>query len=217
MRLQAIIFDMDGVLSDTEKMHGVAQEQMLQAYGIHLPAAECSRRFAGIPEKDIWPVVFLEANVPCPSVEELMDKKVKTMLELLKENIPAVEGSRALIDRVIALELRTAVASSSAPMLIETILHGLGIDTKMTCVISGHQVKHGKPAPDIFLLAAKKLAVDPTLCLVIEDANAGVKAAKVAGMACIGYKPKGSEQDLSMADVIVSSMDEVTEELLQKL
>lgn len=217
MRLQGVIFDMDGVLADTERLHGVAQESMLREWKVDLPARECSRRFAGMPEKDIWPIVFAEAKLPCPPIEDLMRKKVETMLELLREHIPPIPGARDVVSRVRALNLKTAVASSSDPALIERILMGLELHVDIESITAGREVKHGKPAPDIFLLAAKKLDTPPEHCLVIEDAHAGVRAAKAAGMTCIGYKAKESRQDLSEADIIVSSMDEITKELLESL
>lgn len=217
MRIHAIIFDMDGVLSDTERLHGEVQEEMLKAYGIALPASECSRRFAGIPEPQIWPVVFEEAGIPCPPIDTLMEEKVRLMLEHLEKHVPAVPGSKELVTLAKSLGLRTAVASSAPHVLVETTLQGLGILRSMEAVVVTADVPRGKPAPDIFLKAAELLQVSADACLVIEDAHAGVKAAKAAGMTCIGLKAPPSEQNLSQADQIVSSLDDITEELLASL
>ncbi|MEQ1849750.1 MAG: HAD family phosphatase [Candidatus Peribacteraceae bacterium] len=217
MRIQAIIFDMDGVLSDTELLHGEVQEKMLLQYGISLPAKECSRRFAGVPEPQIWPVVFAEAGIPCPDIGLLMDEKIRRMMERLSSHVPAVHGSVELIGRMHALGLPCAVASSAPRTLVETTLTGLGVLSMMSAIVVTADVEHGKPAPDIFLHAAKLLGIAPKHCLVIEDARAGVEAAKAAGMTCIGLKSPGSEQDLSMADTVITSLNEITEEMLRTI
>jgi HAD superfamily hydrolase (TIGR01509 family) len=103
-----------------------------------------------------------------------------------------------------------ALASSSTQRVIDTVLEKLALVGVFDPVVSGEEVEHGKPAPDIFLRTAGLLEIPPETCLVIEDSANGVRAAKAAGMVCIGFRnPNSGAQDLSAADAIVASLDEI--------
>jgi HAD superfamily hydrolase (TIGR01509 family) len=125
-------------------------------------------------------------------------------------NLQPISHVERLIRELVEQRVPIAVASSSSPALIEMILTKSNLKSYFSVIVSGEEVSQGKPAPDIFLHAAKELGVSPSVCLVIEDSHHGVKAAKSAGMRCIGYQNLNSgKQDLSCADHIVTSYEEL--------
>lgn len=214
--MQALIFDMDGVISDTEVLHGEAESQILKRYGVVISGADLSHRFAGVPESVVWPILKQEYHLDI-DVQSIMEEKLKMIITLAHGNVRPIPGTLELIRSAQDRHLPLAVASSSDRRFIDVILSELQITSYFSAITSGHEVQHGKPAPDIFLLAAKKLGVDPAHCIVIEDAKSGSIAAALAGMKCIGYKPKNSRQDLSAATVVVDDLQTVTWEMLEQL
>jgi HAD superfamily hydrolase (TIGR01509 family) len=140
------------------------------------------------------------------------------LAELLGEEAPPVPGALDLLGRVADSGRLRAVASSSDGEIVDLVLRRLGIRERFQAVVNGTQVDHGKPEPDIFFEAASRLGVEPARCLVLEDSEAGTRAARAAGMACIGLKnPHSGDQDLSAAHHVVDSLDEVTEDLFARL
>lgn len=214
--MDALIFDMDGVISDTEVLHGEAESQILKRYGIEIAGADLSHRFAGVPEAVVWPILKREYHLDI-DVPSIMEEKLQMIMRLARGKVRPIPGTLALIHSAESHGVPLAVASSSDRRFIDVILSELHIASFFSTVTSGHEVAHGKPAPDIFLLAAKKLSVDPARCVVIEDAKSGSVAAKAAGMKCVGYKAYGSQQDLSAADLVVTDMTTVTWQTLESL
>jgi len=111
-----------------------------------------------------------------------------------------------------------AIASSNNRRIVDAVVKRFGLDKYMKFIISGEEVKKGKPDPEIFLTTATKIGANPKVCLVIEDAENGVKAAKAAGMKCIGFKNKDSgKQDLSEADLNISNFNEIDLNIIKGL
>lgn len=214
--MDALIFDMDGVISDTEVLHGEAESQILKRYGIEIAGADLSHRFAGVPEAVVWPILKQEYHLDF-DVPTVMEEKLQMIMRLAQGKVRPIPGTLALIHSAERHGVPLAVASSSDRRFIDVILSELQIASFFATVTSGHEVTHGKPAPDIFLLAAKKLGVAPARCVVIEDAKSGSIAAKAAGMKCVGYKAPGSRQDLTAATIVVDDLQTVTWELLEQL
>lgn len=212
--MKAIIFDMDGVISDTERLHGIAESTVMRKYGINMSPQAMTDRFAGIPETDVWQTLFREHKKEIPANDILRTEKFKILTKLAAGNVQEIPGSTTLIRTLKAGGIPLAIASSSLPAFITIVTKALAIDDLFDVVTSGVEVSHGKPAPDIFLLAAEKLKIEPRSCIVIEDAKSGTQAAKAAGMRCIGYLPKHSKQDLSKADVIVDDLRKISWEML---
>ncbi len=213
----AIIFDMDGVLSDTERFHAAAESDVLKRHGILCSGEELSKKFAGVPETAIWPKIFAESGKQMPLLEILIDEKFEVFKSMVSEGIAEMPGVRTLINQLKDHNIPIAVASSAEPQYIEFVLTSLALKPLFNAITAAAEVKHGKPSPDIFLLAAKKLGVDPAHCIVIEDARSGTLAAKAAGMKCIGLQYPGNQQDLSAATRIVESLEEVDVEMLKRI
>jgi HAD superfamily hydrolase (TIGR01509 family) len=214
--MQAVIFDMDGVLADTEVYHFEAIKLILKKIGITIQDEEI-HTFVGLAMNKMWERIKNKYNLKKP-LQELVDGDTIFRVDYFKNlgKIPPIEGVEALVTGVKKEGLKIAVASSSHPDLIKTILTASGLLQYFPVCLSGFQVKHGKPEPDIFLETAGKLNVKPENCVVIEDSYNGVTAAKRAGMKCIGYRnPSSGNQDLSAADVVINNFAEITPEFLK--
>lgn len=213
----AIIFDMDGVLADTERIHAAAECEILKRYGIEFNADDLSKQYAGMPESAIWPTVFGTSGKEMPQIESLMQEKFEVFKNMVQDGIPEMSGVHKLINLLKENHIPIGVASSAEPRYIELILTGLHLKPLFDAITSTVEVLHGKPAPDIFLKAAEKLGTKPENCIVIEDARSGTLAAKAAGMRCIGLQYPGNNQDLSAATKIVGSVNEIDLRLLKDL
>ena len=152
-----------------------------------------------------------------PSVKEIVELKKEMFVERIDE-IKLMDNFNQLVSSMYDEGFPMAVASSNNRKIVNIIIEKFGLEKYMKFVISGEEVDKGKPDPEIFLTAAKKMNVKPEDCLVIEDATSGVKAAKAAGMKCIGLKnPDHGNQDLSEADLIINNLNELNLNIMKKL
>ncbi|ORU01288.1 putative phosphatase/phosphohexomutase [Anaerovibrio sp. JC8] len=208
---QAFIFDMDGVIYDSEPIHARAKKQVLAECGISI-TDERLATFVGRSSKDFYGTMVQE-NPQCPvSWQELARRKHVLYKKMLMEDetITAIPGVRELLERIKAAGYIIGLGSSSTMEMIELVLGRFNLWDYFKAVVSGDDLPRSKPDPLIFLTVAEKLGVKPENCTVIEDAFAGVTAARAAGMHCIGYSnPNSGAQDLSGADKIVKSHDEI--------
>lgn len=208
-RFQAIIFDMDGVLVDSEPFY-MEQELISYArYGIALEKSALSR-FVGTTQGSMWSTIKDEFRLTEP-LEFLVAQHHRQLIQAMgSDPLASMPGAQTLLAALNAAGTACAVGSSSSGELVEVILRDTQLRPYFQHVVCGSDVKQGKPAPDIFLLTAERLGVNPDLCLVIEDSSHGVAAAKAAGMFCIGLlNPNSGEQNLSAADRCVHSHDEI--------
>ncbi len=146
-----------------------------------------------------------------------MHEKFEVFKDKVKNGIPPMPGAQDLIKLLKKNGIPIGVASSAEPQYIELVLTGLQLKPLFNAITASVEVLHGKPAPDIFLKAAKKLGMEPANCIVIEDARSGTLAAKAAGMKCIGLRYPQNNQDLSAATMIVKTLKEVDLKLLENL
>ena len=211
--IKAIIFDLDGVLSDTQHLHTKVEKKILAEHGISISEKELTRLYAGTKDGTGIRKEFEKRGLPF-DLQSLLREKYKRMLTE-KSTIAPVPGVIVLVD-TLHKTYPLAVASGSAIGFIKLVLRKLTIARKFTVLVSANEVAEGKPDPAIFLLAAKKLGVDPKECLVIEDAPNGVAAAKKAGMKCIAITTTHAEEDLKKADKIIHSFDEFTIAMLEQ-
>jgi HAD superfamily hydrolase (TIGR01509 family) len=199
--LQAVIFDMDGVLTDTEPAHFAATNAVLAELN-HPPLTwDQYAPYIGTAESAFWR--FLEEDIGLKDdVARFVERYGEEVLRLLQQNVDVLPGARAAVERVREARVKTALASSSRREWVEATLKGADFQGLFDVVISGEMVENGKPAPDIFLLAAATLGVPPESCLVLEDSPRGIEAAKAAGMLAVGVR-SSYEMDLSQADDII--------------
>lgn len=213
--LQAVIFDMDGVIIDSEPLHFEVDMLVMNNLGVMITQADLEP-YVGMTNPAMWEQLIQKYALK-HSFEELIHEQIDTKLRMLgeREEQP-IAGVRELLHRLQGNGTRIGLASSSPRIFIEAVLEKFGIASYFEAVVSGEEVPHGKPAPDVFLAAARELSVDPANCWVIEDSRNGIKAAKTAGMSCVGYvNPNSGNQDLTQADLIVDSLTDLTIESMK--
>ncbi|MCK5675114.1 MAG: HAD family phosphatase [Spirochaetales bacterium] len=215
---KCIIFDMDGVLIDSEPLHFDFESRLFKSLGITVSREE-HETFVGTTAKTLWTSLKQTHNIPF-TVQELILKEQLEFLEYLenKKPINIIPGVKKLIISLQSKGFRIALASSSPHRLINYVMDKTNINEYFQIKVSGDDIVNGKPDPDIFLKTAELINIKPTSCLVIEDSKNGVRAAKQAGMKCIGYSNPGSgNQDLTAADFILDSFYNLTIDLIQKI
>lgn len=206
---RAVLFDMDGVIIDSEPLHMKAFQVAMSNYGLELSDEYCYQ-FIGRTDRYMVEVLIKEWNLS-DSVEKVLQLKSNILENLEKvEGYPPVPYVKQLIKNLYENKIKLAIASSSPMSAIQYTAKTQGLTSYFAEYVSGTEIEHSKPAPDIFLKSAKMLDVDPVECLVIEDSEHGVAAAKAAGMTCVGFfNPNSGNQNLSKADIIVEGFEEI--------
>ena len=210
--LQAVIFDMDGVLIDSEPLHCQATNDILFPLLGHTLPLENFKRFCGSKVTYVWETLCAELPLKQPPLV-LAEKKTTRYLELLqtRTDLAPIPGVTKLLSELRSQGMRLAVASSSPLSVVEVSLKAIGITDLFDAIVSGDHIINGKPAPDIFLYAAGRLNTPPANCLVVEDAANGVRAAKAASIRCAAYiNPHSGNQDLSPADLRFHAYSEIS-------
>ncbi|MFY9176767.1 MAG: HAD family hydrolase [Caldicoprobacterales bacterium] len=201
------MFDMDGVIIDSEPLHFESDKMVMREFGVELTDEELNR-YVGVANPQMWIELKDKYSIDL-SVDELIEMQHMNKLKLLEDNqLETIRGIDELITDLQRKGIAVALASSSNMEFIQLVLKKLGITECFQVIVSGDDVEKGKPEPDIFLKAAELLKVRPQDCIVLEDSAHGVNAAKRAGMKCIGFiNPNSGNQDLSKADKIVSTLE----------
>ncbi|THB66456.1 MAG: HAD family phosphatase [Desulfovibrio sp.] len=208
----AVIFDMDGVIIDSEPLHKRVFLGMAQELGFSCTDQEYER-FTGRSPLVQWRHVVQEHNLS-PSPEDLARDQVDRYLNFVSQpgTIEPMPGLVALLQELQARSIGLALASSNDRKVVDTVPKALGVDHFFSAMVSGQDVTAPKPDPEIFLVAARKLGAATEQCMVVEDAANGVAAAKAANMYCLALdNPNSGSQDLSMADRIIPSLDAFTQ------
>jgi HAD superfamily hydrolase (TIGR01509 family) len=206
---KAFIFDMDGVIINSEPIHDMVDMEVAAEFKIHLDHYRL-QRYVGMRAKDVWKSIINEDQLPL-TVEQLLVIADKRKVDFIEASyIQPIKGITGLLQQLKESNYRIALASSSSIEMIEAILNKLGIDSYFEFKVSGDEVNIGKPAPDIYLETARRLNVLPNNCIVLEDSEHGIEAGNAAGMETIGFANPGSgNQDLSNANYIVNSIEDV--------
>ena len=209
-KLQAFIFDMDGVIIDSEPVHSRVKMDTFRHFGLDFDEARL-KDYMGGTSGLIFRDVVAESGRTDITPEMLTDYKHEHYLEVLKSGgIGPVAGTRELIRALHEAGVPLGLATSSHPPVMNTILDNFDIRKYFTSVISGGELPESKPNPAIYLISAERLGAEPERCCVLEDTANGILAAKRAGMYCIAFhNPNSGEQDLSLADRVVESIEEI--------
>jgi beta-phosphoglucomutase family hydrolase len=213
--LEAVLWDMDGVIADTADYHYNAWREVFKEQGVEFNKADFMRHFG--QRHDTITKFALGDKLSPEEVNKISEKKQTIYRRNVAKNIIPLPGAIALIKSLNQHGIKTAIASSAVPANIDVILRGLGIEKDFQAIVGGTEVAEGKPSPLIFQLAAQKLGVKPGNCVVIEDAIAGVTAAKRAGMKCVAVTNSHPGISLKNADLIVDSLEKVDIEVLKGL
>jgi beta-phosphoglucomutase family hydrolase len=208
--IQAVIFDMDGVLVDSEFLHIKAEKKTFSPYGIELSKEEINT-YMGMGVKMMLKSLIQKYSLPLTR-EALFRIHEKNLSEIFQEELKMMPGVMEIISYLKDRKIKLALASSSSLYLINLILQKMHLKSVFDVVLSGEEVANGKPFPDIFIKTAELLNVQPDRCVVIEDSKNGVTAAKNAGMLCIGFKsPNSKDQNISRSDYIVDDLIKIKE------
>jgi sugar-phosphatase len=215
--MRGCVFDMDGVLIDTEPVWRRIEQEIFGRVGIELTEEQLLETWGmRINEVvDHWYRSRPWAAVRPQAVAKAIVDDVVAHVQAAGTPAP---GAVAAIDRVHAAGMRIAIASSSSARLIDAVVRRLELVEKVEVVVSADDERHGKPAPDVYLSAVGKLALVPEECMAVEDSPVGVASAKAAGMACVALATHGLDPSaLSAADATITSLDELTPTLWERL
>jgi len=212
--LQAVLWDMDGVIVDTYEGHFISWKQSLDEVGQSYDE-DTFRRTFGMNNRLILAKVF-GRELDEEFIQRVSDRKEEIFRRDIKGKVQTLPGVLDWLERFKGLGLKQAVASSAPQANIDALLTELKIRDYFQAEAAGATLK-GKPNPAVFLLAAKLLGVDPVNCLVIEDSIAGVEAANSAGCQCVAVLTTNQASDLGDADLIVKDLSCFTEDMLKSL
>jgi len=204
--MQAGIFDLDGVIVNTVPLHFKAWQRMFKEYGKDFTFEDYKQKVDGIPRIDGAKAIL--DDISEDELKKASDKKQGYFLEYLENGkIPIYNTTVDLIKSIRDSSLKAGVISSSKNCL--PILKKTGLADLFDVIITGNDITKGKPDPQVFFMAAEKMNVGPSKCVVFEDAVLGVQAAKAAGMKCIGIDRYGKPERLNKADLVVSDLGEI--------
>ena len=207
--IQAVIFDMDGVLIDSEYLSDQYYLTVFKDLGFS-PAASDFEMVRGFNGHAFWTYFSETYNIPYPS-EEFKHRTRLRFIEFLKTQNPTpIPGVEELLQELTKRKVKIALASSGSNIRIAQQIKLIKLTRYFKVIVSGEEVTHSKPHAEIYLKAAEKLGVNPKDCVAIEDATNGVESAKKAGMKVMGYKSKANIQNLSQADLVVDSFKNIS-------
>ena len=213
--IECVVFDLDGVIVDSEQVWDDVREQLVrERNGRWHEGAQAAMMGMSSPEWSRY--MHDELGLP-ESPEEINEEVVRRMLERYLESLPLIDGAVDAVRR-LAGSFTLGLASSSNRPLIDAVLDGAGIAGCFAAVVSSEEVARGKPAPDVYLEAARRLGREPARCAAVEDSSNGLRAAHAAGMRVIAipnahYPP--ADDALALADVIVRTPGDLTPELVR--
>ncbi|MCA9584440.1 MAG: hexitol phosphatase HxpB [Myxococcales bacterium] len=210
----AVVFDMDGLLIDSEPLWVRAEVEVFASVGIELEPADCART-KGLRTDDVIAYWDEARGLVGASREEAHARLVARVVELVEREGRALPGVHEAISLARSIAPRVGLASSSPPPIIAAAMRRLGLTDAFDVAISASEDAYGKPHPAVYLRAAAQLGAAPTACLAIEDSLAGVIAAKAARMKCVAVPEEhpAVPPAFSVADAIVGELREVTLEL----
>jgi beta-phosphoglucomutase len=204
-----VIFDMDGVLVQSYRPHYESWRITTERNGVSLTEADFAGTFGRTSREIIphlWPGRFTDEQVARFDAD-----KEAAYRQILREHFPEMPGASDLIDALHAAGFRLAVGSSGPKENVELVRQQLRSGQRLSAIVHGMEVEHGKPQPDVFLKAAEKLGLPPTRCAVIEDAPVGIEAARRAGMVAIALTGTADRSALSTrAHLVVDALSELT-------
>jgi len=216
--IQTVIFDMDGVIIDSEPVYFKIDKEMFEELNIAVSFEEhCT--YVGTSSQNMWDAIIKKHGIP-GDPGKLMRKEYNLYMDYLvnANDLQPIDGVMELINGLHENNFKLILASSSRMEIIDIILKKFKLSDLFIAKVSGSELAHSKPHPEIFLRSAQLAGSEPKECIVIEDSKNGVAAAKAAGMKCIGFlNPSSGDQNLGDADMVIQSFKELNADLVKKL
>ena len=211
-QIDAVIFDLDGVLVDTEHVWDDARKELARERGRPWPE-DASRAMMGMSSLEWSRYMHEVVGLPEPP-EEISAEVVRRLQDIYRRELPLFDGAVSAVER-LAKHWPLGLASSSNRELIDLVLELAGLAEYFRATVSSEEVPRGKPAPDVYLETARRLAADPKRCAAVEDSENGIRSAKAAGMRVLAipnalYPP--ADDALALADDLLGSLEELTPE-----
>lgn len=216
--IKAIIFDLDGLLIDSEPQWAQTDRVLLKELGVKNYHNELRMLMYGTGQRECA-AIFIKHFRLKVGVEEFIRRRWEILYSLFSKNLGLMPGAKDLLIKLSQAGFKLALATGGhTKKKSEEILEKFSLKDFFEVIVSGLDVKHSKPAPDLFLLCAQELSVLPLECLVLEDAENGVVSAKAAGMKVIGVNPDSKiRQTLKESDLVVESLKKITPQLIRNL
>lgn len=214
--MKGVIFDWDGVVIDSSAQHKRSWELLAAEIGKPLPDGHFKAGF-GKKNQEIIPNLLRWSDDPV-EIARLGDRKEELYRELVRDQgVRVLPGARELLAALREAGIPRSVGSSTPRANLDAIFAATGLGELFDAVVCADDVKIGKPAPDVFLLAAQKLGINPADCIVIEDAHVGIAAAHAAGMKVLAVATTHVMDELTAADAAVASLEEITPDRLRQI
>ncbi len=215
MKYQAVIFDMDGVLIDSEPLHIELETKMIIELNIPLNK-EMYYRFAGTTSLSMWKILVDESKLD-KNPKMLSAQSDRRFIDILltTNKVNLFDGVKDVLSKLKGLGIPLALASSSSKEVVNAVLNKFDLEGFFNVVVTGSDVQHSKPHPEIFLKASQMINISPSHCVVVEDSPNGIKAAKLAGMNCIGFASPSNKHEITDATYIIKSFGEFDYELFK--
>ena len=213
--IQAIVFDFDGVLADSEPLHLRAYQEVLSPIGVALTRDEYYDRYLGYDDEGVFTSIAAAhgLRLDARQIAALIEEKTRVFDDLMASGEMLYPAARACVIRM-ASRFPLGIASGALRHEIEAILRGGKLDTYFRFIVASGETAEGKPAPDPYRRAAELHGLPPGRCLAIEDSRWGIESAKAAGLWCIGITSTYPREELQMADGIIESLDQFTPALI---
>ncbi|TDH21482.1 HAD family phosphatase [Segetibacter sp. 3557_3] len=212
----AVLFDMDGVIVDSNPYHKKAFEQFFEEHEVSLSDEELKTHVYGRTNKEIMPYVFKDDYTP-EKGEVWADEKEALFRDLYKSDIEPVKDLVPFLQQLRAANIKTAVGTSAPRANLDFVLDALAIREYFDALLDSTDVISGKPDPEIYLNSAQKLGIDPSACIVIEDSLAGVQAGLSAGMKVIGITTTHTPEELANTHLVIDDYEGLTVDRLLAL
>ena len=212
--IEAVVFDLDGVLLQSEEVWDAVRETFVRERGGRYDE-EIQRAMMGMSSPEWSRYLHETAGVP-DEPAEINEEVVRRLLASYRDHLPLLPGAVDAVRR-LAARYPLGLASSSNRAVIDAVLEKAGLDGCFRVTVSSEEVARGKPAPDVYLEAARRLGVEPARCAAVEDSHGGIRSAKAAGMWVVAipnptYPP--DDEALELADVTIDSLERLTPELV---
>lgn len=218
MSIDAIVFDFDGVLADSEPLHLRVYQEILEPQGIHLDKATYCEKYLGFDDEGVFQQIAKDYRLLLgdEEIEMLIEEKARRFEKLVSSSDVLYPGAAPCVRR-LAATWPVGIASGALGAEIELMLRGAELLDIFRFIVSSGDTEHTKPAPDPYLRAAALHGVPPGACVAIEDSHWGLQSARAAGMRTIAVTHTYPRETLRDADAVVDSLDEITVDLVRRL